>query len=372
MNIAVLGSGNIGTLISAQLSLNDKVNLYSRKPEKFNSIITVFDEDTNTEYKSKINMVSDNLEKVLINCELVIITVPAFAIKDLIVKVFKIIDIETKILFYPGTGGVEFYCKDFIKKGGKIYGTQRVCSVARLKEYGKSVITSGKRNHMFVGSIPNNCADELKKVIENKFDIDTTVLPNYLSVTLTPSNPILHTSRLYSIFEDYNKECGYKYIPLFYEEWDNKSSEILIDADNEVQRLCRKINLDLNNVKSLLEHYESKNKEELTKKIISIKSLKGISTPSIFKNEQLHPDLDSRYFTADFPYGLMVIKAICLIYKMETPMIDKMLFWYQKLVKKEYLVDCDHLGIDSKEISIPQDYDLKTPLDIETFYNKEY
>ena len=50
-------------------------------------------------------------------------------------------------------------------------------------------------------------------------------------------------------------------------------------------------------------------------------------------------------------------------------MIDKMLFWYQKLVKKEYLVDCDHLGIDSKEISIPQDYDLKTPLDIETFYN---
>ena len=252
MKIAVLGSGNIGTLISAQLTLKGhEVSLYSRKPHLFSKEVVCEDVDTNTQKNVSIHCVTNDLKMVVQDASLVIVSVPSFAIKELMEKVFPLIDIKTRVLFYPGTGGVEFYCKEFVEKGGVIFGTQRVCSVARLKEYGKHVITSGKRDKMFVAAIPSDYADEAKNLIRTLFDINTEALPNYLSVTFTPSNPVLHTSRLYSMLKDYDVNHGYDRIPLFYEEWDMDSSKTLISLDKEVQAMCKVIPMDLSNVVSL-------------------------------------------------------------------------------------------------------------------------
>jgi hypothetical protein len=42
----------------------------------------------------------------------------------------------------------------------------------------------------------------------------------------------------------------------------------------------------------------------------------------------LIPDLHSRYFTADFPYGLTVIRQIAEIAGVDTPYINRLLDWY--------------------------------------------
>ena len=43
------------------------------------------------------------------------------------------------------------------------------------------------------------------------------------------------------------------------------------------------------------------------------------------------PDLHSRYFTADFPYGLMVIKQIGDIAGVSMPNIEMLLEWYDSI-----------------------------------------
>ena len=43
------------------------------------------------------------------------------------------------------------------------------------------------------------------------------------------------------------------------------------------------------------------------------------------------PDLHSRYFTADFPYGLNVIRQIGYIAGVRTPNIDSLLEWYDEI-----------------------------------------
>lgn len=193
------------------------------------------------------------------------------------------------------------------------------------------------------------------------------MLPNYLNVTLTPSNPILHTSRLYSIFKDYNSKKGYDEPPLFYEEWNNESSEILIKCDNELHNIISKLDeIDLSHIKPLLEHYESHDAISLTNKIKSIRGFKGLTTPSIFENGKYAPDLNSRYFTADFPYGLMIIKAFGIIANTKTPMIDELLRW----IGKNYIDELGNLAIDSKELTLPQNYGIDSIEKVKKIYLK--
>lgn len=372
MNITIIGAGNIGTLVAGEMvKKGNKVTIYTRDKSRWQEEITVYDKDTETEYKYKPELITENIKEAVENAQIIFITTPSFAIKNIIEKAEKYIKKSTLIGFYPGTGGVEFISKKLLDKGCTIFGTQRVCSVVRLKKYGEYVITSGKRKDMYLATIPYDKAPEVSKIFENLFEIKTHPLPNYLSVALTPSNPILHPSRLYSIYKDYKEGKIYKKIPLFYEEWTDEASKLLISCDEELHNILKKINLDTKNVKPLLEHYESTNYKEMTNKIHSIKSFKGITSPCIETEDGYIPDLNSRYFTADIPYGLVIIKAFALICNVLTPSIDTIIDWYQKITNKKYIdLNNNKLGRDSKKLSLPQLYGIKTIKNIEEYYSK--
>lgn len=84
-----------------------------------------------------------------------------------------------------------------------------------------------------------------------------------MNLTLIPSNPILHTTRLRKLFEDYTDGIVYYRVPLFYEEWTHETSQLLFKCADEVQTLCKLLNqFDLSYVKSLKLHYESSTPEK--------------------------------------------------------------------------------------------------------------
>ena len=260
------------------------------------------------------------------------------------------------IVFVPGSGAGEYVMKDFLNEGVILAGIQRVPSVSRLVEYGKCVRASGYREVMHVASIPSIESKRVQDIITNLLDMNTEILPNYLNLTMTPSNPIVHTSRLYSLFKDYKDGIEYDRIPLFYEEWNLESAELLLACDEEVQNIVKAIPLDLGGVKSLKLHYESNNAEELMNKIQSIQSFKGIGTPSVLlDNGKYLPDLNSRYFTADFPFGLKILIDLASIVDVDTKTMNIIYAWYKELVNpKDYF--------DIKE------YDITTVEDIISFY----
>lgn len=276
MKITVIGGGNVGTLISAQFSnKGHQVTLYTRDKTNWRDELIVSDNDTNTQFTSHLYKVTDNLSESIEDAELIIVTLPSFALQDFVNKLAKENISNTILCFYPGTGGGEILSQELLDKGVIICGVQRICSVARLDEYGHKVHTTGKRKKIHIGCMPNSEGKKICNILEELFDIETELLPSYLNVTLTPSNPILHTSRLYSIFKSYHKGKFYDNLPLFYEDWNNESSEILIKCDNELHDIISKINgIDLSNVKPLLEHYESYDALSLTKKLDLLKDLK--------------------------------------------------------------------------------------------------
>ena len=142
----------------------------------------------------------------------------------------------------------------------------------------------------------------------------------------------------------------YKRNPLFYGEWNNASSDLLIACDYELQNMIQKIKgLDLSGVKSLKEHYESDTIEAMTKKISSIKSLHHLLSPMKKVDGGWVPDFNSRYFSADFPYGLAIIVAFADVLECEISNIRETMDWYNSVVKSDSVFDLQMFGINNQQ-----------------------
>lgn len=360
MNIAIIGGGNLGTALAGEFATKGhNVVLYSSKARIFSHQITIVEDDR--QYLSLPFTVTEDLEYAVSRKrpQLIIITVPASGLNTVAHRMFPLIQPGCVILFMPGIGGIEYMFSEHIQRGAVVLGLQRIPAVYRIIEPGHSVRVSGRRkNSLFLGAIPSKSACEYAPLLSELFGMPCMALPNYLNVTLTPSNPILHTSRLYSMFKDYKEGRFYEKNFLFYQEWDDLSSETLLKCDNELQQLLKRIpELDLSYVKSLKEHYESKTAEEMTNKISHIPSFAGITSPMVeIESGKWIPDWNSRYFTADFPYGLAIIKGLAEIFDAGVPMIDKVLRWYSNVTGQEYYKGQNFTGISLKNTGIPQRY----------------
>lgn len=368
MKVCIIGGGNIGTAMAAIIAeRGHEVIIKTGKPERWSKNIIYTDSETGDCFSADLNLITDKAEDAA-SADVIFITVPSFSLKNVIEEIKPYIKPETAIGIIPGTGGVEFILHPLIKEGFTIFGFDRVPCISRVTEYGKKVSASKKKS---VRLAAFNCPD--KKVLCNKmFDllgVECLELENYLTVTFTPSNPILHTTRLYAMYQGAAPSYSWPENIPFYESWDNLSSEMLIKCDNELQGLCKKIDgLDLTGVIPLTIHYESPTVEAMTNKISHIPAFKGISSPMLQQDGKYVLDLNSRYFTEDFPYGLCIIKGFAEIFDYAVPNIDKVLKWYQDISGKVYETETGFDGPDLKNTAVPQLYGIKTPEDVYSLY----
>ncbi|MCR4761510.1 MAG: NAD/NADP octopine/nopaline dehydrogenase family protein, partial [Oscillospiraceae bacterium] len=104
------------------------------------------------------------------------------------------------------------------------------------------------------------------------------------------------------------------------------------------------------------EHYESETPHQLTEKIRSIKAFKGLKIPAVAVSDGLIPDLHSRYFTADFSYGLSVIVQIAHFAGTDVPELERVLNWY------------NGIRIETDEFRY-EDYGIRNTEDFLKFYS---
>lgn len=349
MNITIVGAGNVGTQIATHCAeIGHRVTIYGSKPERISKNLTVVNENDEVIHQGTIDKATSDTAEAFENAELIFVSMPATLMKSNAEKIEPFAKPGMKICIVPGTGGGECAFKGCIEKGATVFGVQRVPSVARLVEYGKTVRAVGYRGEMFVAAIPHSETNTCCKIIESIIGIKTSPLPNYLNITLTPSNPILHTTRLKNLYGDWQEGVVYETVPLFYEDWNNETSELLLKCDDEVQELCRELDkFDLSYVRSLRIHYESPTAEAMTKKISSITGFKGLTSPTVKVENGFIPDFDSRYFTADFSYGLAILMQITEFVGIKAPNMKETLDWYYGLVGKRDEYQFSDYGINN-------------------------
>lgn len=323
------------------------MTVYTSRPERWSKKIEVYNAEEELLLTGILSKVTNHLQEALADAGYVWVVVPAQAFADLARDMTPLVHEGQRIGVVPGSGGAEFAFQGIIEKGCTLFGLQRVHSIARLKEYGKSVYELGRKAELQIGAVPAEEAADICSMAQSLFDMPCAALKNYLSATLVASNSILHTTRLYSMFKEHQAGDVYPRNFLFYEEWTDASSEMLIACDRELQELCDKVPLDLSAVKSLREHYESHTVKAMTEKISGIRAFKGLLSPMKEVESGWVPDWYSRYFTSDFPFGLKIIKDLAEVFGVRTPNIDVVWDWYIRTAWQED-VKIFNIGLDRK------------------------
>lgn len=375
MNICIVGGGHLGTTIAGDLAYNcpeHNISLYTSDPSRWNGYITVNDIEEGKTYVAHVDKISDSFTDTIENADIILVTLPSFLRE----KFFEKIDTHLKPGCYvgviPGCGGCEFYWSNLKSKSNCIFfGLGRVPYTAKYEIYGREANLKSRKKQLYIAAIPYSKTIEVCNTMESLFRIPCCPAPNYLNITLTPTNPVLHTSRTYGLFKSGDRNHVFSRKHKFYAEWTDDDSRMLFGVDNELQLLCQKLNkLDLSGVASLKDYYESQTPKMLTRKIHSIETFKSVYAPMIPYNDGYIADVESRMFIEDFPFGICIIKGFCEIAGIPSPYIDMLIKWFEKYLGVEYFTCSGYTGKDLINTGIPQNFGIDTVEKIYNFYGQ--
>lgn len=326
--ICICGGGSLGHVVAGYLAATKpvKVNVLTQRPERWSREIVVDTPDGRVLHGG-LNVVSSDPAEALSGVDVVLLCLPGFAIRDELIKIRPYLNKDTYVGSVFSSTGFFFEAMQLLDEDIPLWGFQRVPFIARTEEYGHSAHLLGYKSAHNIAV--ERCEDKkgFRALIETLFDAPVTLLSNYYEASLTNSNPLLHTSRLYTMFGGENEGRVFPRMILFYEEWTVEAAQLLIDMDEEFFTILRYLPVSEGYLPRILDYYESHDAESLARKLSSIQGFKGITSPMTETAEGWVPDFASRYFTEDFPYGLRYIWELAHQLNIDVPYIDKVYNW---------------------------------------------
>ena len=327
MKICICGGGHLGHVCAGVLASQDEIelNILSRNSSVWSNTIKIVDIYLR-EYYGKVNLITSNPEDAIKGADIILLCLPGYAIEETLRSIKPYLKQNQLVGSIVSSTGFFFIAHEVLGTDAKLFGFQRVPYIARLTEYGRSAELLGYKDQLKVAVENISNRNDFRKTIEKIFITPTILLNNFYEACLTNSNPILHTGRLYSMWKDWDGEIFDRNI-LFYKEWTDEASEIIIAMDREFNLLLDKLDVDKQNIPSLLDYYESTDISSLTIKIRSIPAFQNIPSPMKKIEGGWVPDFGSRYFTEDFPFGLKYIKDLVSENGIAAPVISTVYSW---------------------------------------------
>lgn len=328
-NVCLCGGGSQTHVIGAWLSARGySVTILTRRPGAWRRDYTVNLPGGGT-LTADISAISAEAADVVPQADVVLLTVPGPANRHELEKIRPYLRPECWVGGVFCSSGFFFEAMEVLPSETKLWGFQRVPFIARVADYGHTANLTGTRPEYKI-AVERATDDEKRHFadwIGEVFDGRTVLLKNYLEASITNSNPILHTSRLYSMFAGWTPEMRSPRNMLFYEEWTEDAARLLIEMDSELSALLEKLPVTPGYLTPILEYYESTDAVSLACKLSSIAGFKGIKSPMAEVEGGWVPDYGSRYFTEDFGYSLRYIYELAKARGVPTPTIDKVYLW---------------------------------------------
>lgn len=328
--ITICGGGSLGHVIAGWLATRNHaiVNILTNRPERWQHEIEI-DTPENELLKAKLHIISNKPEDVIPMADVVLLCLPGFLIRSELEKLKQHLSPNTFVGSVFSSTGFFFEAHEVLSDTQPLWGFQRVPFISRVNEYGKSAHLLGfKQSHnVAIEHVAESDKAAFVQILSEWFERPIHVLNNYYEASLTNSNPLLHTSRLYTMFGGKNEGRTYPRMILFYEEWTEEAADLYIKMDKEFFQLLNVLPVADNYLPTALDYYESNDAQSLAAKLSSIQGFKGITSPMKQTENGWEPDFASRYFTEDFPYGLKYIWKLAHENGINCPYIDKVYEW---------------------------------------------
>lgn len=236
--------------------------------------------------------------------------------------------------------------------------------ICRIKEYGhKGVVYGVSKIANFAAIYPQQYFSQVSEELIEPICHNTIVherveqSPNFLSLTMSADNQIIHTSRCLGLYKVYGKEWDKKEdVPWFYKDWDDLSADILKAVDSEYTVIKNAIKAkypekDYTYMRDYIELEQfGYNSEihDIKASFTDFGTLDSIATP-VVQNEVGNWEIDKnyRFFLDDIYYGNCIAKWMAEQLNVDTPTIDEILRWAQMMRNERIIDDSNHLVLEA-------------------------
>ena len=333
MKICICGGGNLGHVVAGFVAAQKKheVCLLTRHPERWSQDLTI-EAPAETTFTGHLNGLYSDAQQAVSDADIVLLCLPGYAIRETLLQIKDFLRPGTAVGSVVSSTGFFFEAMELLPSSQPLFGFQRVPFISRIIEYGHKARLMGYKDSLELAIEQSSNPESLRLVLQQMLRTPIHLLKSHYEVSLSNSNPLLHPSRLYSLWKDWHEGIVYDRIPLFYEEWTEEAAELYIQMDNELQALLEQLPVRKGSIATVLDYYESTDAVSLARKLRSIEAFKGILAPMKEVEGGYVPDFHSRYFTEDFPYGLAIVHRLTHEKGVSSPTIDMIYDWGIKWV----------------------------------------
>lgn len=376
LTITIVGGGaSAHTLIPLLSAANYNVNLMTRNPSRWSKQVELqyqsADGEVIKKFHGQLSKISSKPKDVIPESDVIILCMPVNQYRNALHRIGAHLDPEKKV--YVGTvyGQAGFnWMVDEIKNAFGLENIITFCFglipwICRVQEYGKVGITYGIKPINVAAVAPKSEFDELNRKILEKVCVgwfgksEVRQADNFLSLTFSVDNQIIHPSRCYGLFvKDGGEWDKAEDIPYFYRDFDQLSADILKRLDADYSKIRESIKgkypdkkftymldyLTLNQTTNETEEYSIVESFQLSR------TLGAIKPPTVqTKTGTWKIDTNHRFFTDDIQYGLCIAKWAADRLALDVPTIDEIIKWAQEL-RGEVLIENGELKLDSEDL----------------------
>jgi hypothetical protein len=391
LTTCIVGGGNSAHVLIALLSgAGHHVQLLTRRPNDWQD--TVYCEITdghtgeiNHTHAGKLHLKSSDPAQVIPQADIIILCMPVHQYRPALDRLAPYINRDKEVFVGTiyGQAGFNWMVHAVEREQGLTNIVTFACGsipwICRTIEYGKRVANYGGKDANLVAVTP---ADKFQKLDEILLQ-DMSLRPlntgrfqqacSFLSLTMSVDNQIIHPCRCYGLWQRYHGEWASESdVPFFYRDFDHQSASNIqqLDRDYSAIRAAIKAHFPDRPFSYMLSYLELENfnhkstHAEILPSLRESKQLASIRTPTVPGHHGTQIlNVDCRFFTDDIPYGVLIAKWVAEKLNVETPFIDEIINWAQKLRGEEFLdrdnkINTKYCLQDKYTSGIPESYGI--------------
>ncbi|MCS3841568.1 hypothetical protein HNR03_006205 [Pseudomonas sp. JAI111] len=298
---------------------------------------------------ARLDRVTTDARTAVEDADIVIITVPAHARPQTLQVIAPHLSSSKPVYIgaIPGFCGFDWLAEATLadRPNLVIWGMKDVPHTAFELTPGRSIKMGGGKSRLYVATHARESQESrqrLEEILTVLYGPCVTMLDNYLEITLTPGNPIMHSSVIYGLIGPFG-QWHRKIFPqrmCWWTECPELGAYFLERMDQESQDLCavisQRMGIDLSSVKSLKQEIV----EAYGEQIRDQSSMLSILRTNQAYNDILAPmvpadgnragyviERESRAFNEDVAYGLVLLVEMAKRFELKVPYIEEVLQW---------------------------------------------
>ncbi|MDJ4288757.1 NAD/NADP octopine/nopaline dehydrogenase family protein [Salmonella enterica] len=373
LRVTICGAGRTGHLAAILFSQNSavEVTLYTSRLETVTSYkengtqLQASMPDGNVIKAHTVRMTA-SVDDACSDADIIIITTPSHVRESVLQDITPAIPRNKQVFVgaIPGFGGFDWLAeKAFVGLSNIIiWGMKDVPHIAFDLVPGKSVRLGGGKSQLFVAvhrREKKENADILLGYLKQLYEAPVTLLSDYLEITLTPGNPIMHSSVIYGLIGPWGQWYRHPFnkIPYWWSDCPELGAYFLARCDEENQALCKAaedlLGIDLSSVQPLHQEIVEAYGDSIsdTRTLLSVlrtnKAYEGIHLPLIRKeqSDSYIFDKNHRVFQEDIACGLNLLVSLSERLRVPTPYMKEIYYWC-----------CEYMGGEINPSPIPADF----------------